>query len=130
MTHPTSPSDRSGIYLTDAMIRAIGERGGVIGINFFDKFLLPYDVYGKRRATIADVVAHMKHICDLTGSVDHVAIGTDMDGGLGRDQIPQEIITAADLPKVGEALTKAGFAAADVTKVLSGNWQRVIGRLR
>lgn len=121
------PNER---HLTDAMIRAIGERGGVIGINFFDKFLLPFDQYGKRRAALADVVAHMKHICDLTGSADHVAIGTDMDGGLGREQIPQEIVTAADLPKVGDALAQAGFSAADVRKALSGNWLRMLERIQ
>jgi membrane dipeptidase len=115
-------------HLTDAMIRAIAERGGVIGINFFDKFLLPFDQYGKRRATLNDVVAHVRHICDLTGSVDHIAIGTDMDGGLGREQIPQEIVTAEDMPKVGVALRDAGFNEKDIEKVLSGNWLRVISR--
>lgn len=117
-------------HLTDAMIRAIAERNGVIGMNFFDKFLLPFDQYGQRRATLDDLIAHIKHICDLTGSADHVAIGTDMDGGLGREQIPQEIVTAADLPKVGEALRHAGFGAADIAKIESGNWQRIFARLR
>ncbi len=116
-------------HLTDAMIRAIAERGGVIGINFFDKFLLPFDQYGKRRASLDDVVAHIKHMCDLAGSADHVAIGTDMDGGLGRDQIPHEIVTAADMPKVGLALKRAGFSDADTAKIESGNWQRVIARI-
>jgi len=37
---------------------------------------------------------------DLAGSANHVGIGTDMDGGLGREQIPQEIQTSADLPRV------------------------------
>jgi membrane dipeptidase len=121
------PNER---HLTDAMIRQIADRDGVVGINFYDKFLLPFTDTGKRRATLADVVAHIKHICDLTGSANHVAIGTDMDGGLGRDQIPQEIITAADLPKVGEALLVAGFSASDVEKINSGNWLRVLRQAR
>ena len=117
------PNER---HLTDAMIRAIAERGGVIGMNSYDKFLLPYAEHGQRRATFADVVAHIRHICDLTGSTDHVAIGTDLDGGLGREQVPQEIETAADMPKLADKLTAAGFALADVAKVMSGNWLRVI----
>lgn len=121
------PNER---HLTDAMIRAIIERGGVIGINFYDKFLLPFDQHGKRRATLDDVIAHIRHICDLAGNADHVAIGTDMDGGLGRDQIPQEIVTAADLPKVGDALRRHGFVDADIKKVLSDNWMRVLSRFR
>jgi membrane dipeptidase len=113
------PTDRQ---LSDDMIKAIAARGGVIGINFFHKFLLRPEEVGRRRATLADVVAHMKHICDLTGSARHVAIGTDMDGGLGREQIPEEIVTSADIPKVGDALNAAGFGDDDVRGILAGNW--------
>jgi membrane dipeptidase len=109
-------------HLTDEMIREIAKRNGVIGINFFDRFLLPKSEYGKRRATLNDVVAHMKHVCNLTGTARHVAIGTDMDGGLGREQIPVEIQTSADLPKVADALNSAGFPDADIAQILAGNW--------
>jgi membrane dipeptidase len=109
-------------HLTDAMIRAIGARGGVIGINFFDKFLMPAAEHGKRRAKLSDVVAHVKHMCDLTGSGKHVAIGTDMDGGLGLEQIPQEIRTSADLPRLAEALSADGFGDRDVAAIMGGNW--------
>jgi membrane dipeptidase len=119
------PTDRQ---LSDEMIKAIVARDGVIGINFFDKFLLPPSDFGKRRATLADVVAHMKHICDLAGDAKHVAIGTDMDGGLGRNEIPIEIETSADLPKVGAALSSAGFTDEDVAGILGGNWQAFFRR--
>ena len=115
------PTDRQ---LSDEMIRAIVRRGGVIGINFFDKFLLPPDQYGTRRATLADVVAHVSHICDLAGDAAHVGLGTDMDGGLGRDEIPAEITTAGDLPRVADALSIAGFADADVAAVVGESWLR------
>jgi membrane dipeptidase len=115
------PTDRQ---LSDEMIRAIARRGGVIGINFFDKFLLPPDEFGKRRATLRDVIRHIDHICQLTGSARHVAIGTDMDGGFGREQIPEEIRASADLPKVGDALAEAGYAAEDIEGILGGNWLR------
>jgi membrane dipeptidase len=116
-------------HLTDAMIRAIAERGGVIGINFFDKFLLPLDQHGKRRATLADVTAHIQRICDLTGSARNVAIGTDMDGGLGREQIPVEIQTSADLPRVGEALSAKGFSDVDIAGILGGNWLEYFAKM-
>jgi membrane dipeptidase len=115
------PTDRQ---LSDEMIQAIASRGGVIGINFFDRFLLPPTDFGKRRATLADVVRHIDHICQLTGGARHVAIGTDMDGGFGREQIPEEIRTSADLPRVGEALATAGYSAVDVEAILGGNWLR------
>lgn len=113
------PTDRQ---LSDEMIRAIAQRGGVIGINFFDKFLVPPAEYGKRRATLRDVVAHLRHMCDLIGDARHVGLGTDMDGGLGRDQIPIEIRTSADLPRVGDALSDGGFADGDVLAILGANW--------
>jgi membrane dipeptidase len=115
------PGDR---HLSDAMIRAIIARQGVIGINFYDQFLLPRDEYGKRRATLQDVVRHIDHVCDLAGDAKHVAIGTDMDGGLGRDEIPEEIVTAADLPKVGNALREVGYDEESVSNILADNWLR------
>ena len=110
-------------HLTDAMIRAIVARGGMIGMCFFDKFLLPAAAYGKRRATLDDVVRHVRHVCDMAGDAKHVGLGTDMDGGLGREQIPIEIETSADLPKLFDKLTAAGFGDADARGVLGGNWR-------
>jgi membrane dipeptidase len=113
------PTDRQ---LSDEMIKAIFARGGVIGINFFDKFLLPPEEYGQRRATLADVITHMKHMCDLAGNAKQVAIGTDMDGGLGRNEIPIEIQTSGDLPRLADALSKSGFNDPDITAIMGGNW--------
>ena len=115
----TEPANR---HLSDDMIRAIAKRGGVIGINFYEKFLVPAEQYRKRRATLEDVLDHAKRICDLAGSAAHVGIGTDMDGGFGREQIPQEIKDAGDLPRVGERLSAAGFSNDDGAAVLGGNW--------
>ena len=60
--------------------------------------------------------------------VDGELAGTDLDGGLGREQVPQEIETIADLGKLSDALATSGFASDDVEKVMSGNWLRVIRR--
>jgi membrane dipeptidase len=115
------PGDR---HLSDEMIRAIVDRGGVIGINFFDRFLLTPEERARRRATLGDVVRHVNHICQLAGSAQHIGIGTDMDGGLGREQIPQEITTAADLPRLADALSAGGFNDGDVGGIMGGNWAR------
>lgn len=115
------PTDRQ---LSDEMIRAVAARGGVIGINFFDKFLLPRDQQGQRRANLADVVAHVRHIADLVGSTQNIGIGTDMDGGFGGDRIPQELRTSADLPRVADALSAAGLSPADIAGIMGQNWLR------
>jgi membrane dipeptidase len=115
------PTDRQ---LSDDMINAILKRDGVIGINFYDRFLLRPGEREVRRATLVDVMDHVKHICDLAGDADHVGIGTDFDGGLGRENIPQEITTAADLHKLEDAANRAGFSDADTGKLMAGNWLR------
>jgi membrane dipeptidase len=115
------PTDRQ---LSDKMIRSIAGRDGVIGINFYDRFLIPPSEAGKRRATLSDVVSHLKHMCDVIGDARHVGIGTDMDGGLGREQIPVEIETSADLPRIAGALSKAGFDDPSVHNILGQNWKR------
>ncbi len=114
--------------LSDEMIRAIIERDGVIGINFYDQFLLPPDEYGKRRATLKDVIRHMDRICDIAGSANHVAIGTDMDGGLGRNEVPEEIVTSEDLPKLATALRAAGYGEPAIDGIMGANWLRQFGR--
>jgi membrane dipeptidase len=114
--------------LPDELIRAIAARNGMIGINFYHKFLLPLNDQGKRRATLGDVVNHMKHICNLIGRSDCVGLGTDMDGGLGREQIPLEIETSADLHHVADALSAGGFADKDITGIMGENWIRFFSK--
>ncbi len=113
------PGDRQ---LSDEMILALAKRDGVIGINFFDRFLIPPDEYKTRRTTLGDVARHIRHIADLTGSARYVGLGTDMDGGLGQAEIPEEIATSADLGKVGGALAEAGFGDGDIDGIMGGNW--------
>ncbi|MBC8108745.1 MAG: membrane dipeptidase, partial [Anaerolineae bacterium] len=113
------PSNR---HLTDDMIKALTRRGGVIGINLCTQFLIRHDKFPQEKSSLADVVAHVKHVCDLAGSASHVALGTDMDGGLGRELIPVEIQTSADLPRIGEALSSAGFDDAAVNHIMGLNW--------
>jgi membrane dipeptidase len=108
--------------LSDEMILAIANRGGVVGINFYDQFLLPPNEQGKRRATLKDVTSHARHMCDLIGNANHIGLGTDMDGGLGREQIPIEIETSADLPRVAESLSAGGFNDYDIAAIMGQNW--------
>jgi membrane dipeptidase len=114
--------------ISDEIIRAITSRGGIIGINFFDRFLLPPDQQGKRRATLTDVLTHIRHICDLSGSATHIGLGTDMDGGFGRQEIPVEIETSADLPRVADALSAGGFNDKDIAGIMGENWMRFFSK--
>jgi len=116
-----NPTDRQ---LSDEMIKAIVERDGVIGMNFYDKFLVPPLEFRKRKANLDDLLKHMGHVCEIAGDTRHVGIGTDMDGGFGREEIPEEIPSSGEMPRVAEFLGKAGFGAQDVQGIMGGNWMR------
>ena len=57
-------------HRTDAELRAVAEKGGVVGI-----YVMPYLAKG-RQPTAADVIAHIEHALEVCGE-DHVSIGTD-----------------------------------------------------
>jgi len=73
------------------------------------------------RATFDDFMAHMLHALKVVGP-DHVGIGADWDGGGG--VVGMEDVL--DLPKITDALLKAGYSEADVQKIWSGNVLRVL----
>ncbi|MDA4131037.1 MAG: membrane dipeptidase, partial [Thaumarchaeota archaeon] len=123
-----TPTDRQ---LSDKMIQAITTRDGVIGTVLYNAFLDPGWVgRGKKKAevTLATVIKHMKHVCELTGDKLHIGIGSDFDGGFGAEAIPAELDTVADLQKLGLALREAGFSAEESSDVLGGNWIRLLRR--
>ena len=105
--------------LTDDHLRAIAQRGGVVGLVLYTKFL------GDGRPAFSDAMRHLMHMIEICG-VDGVGIGSDMDGGFGRDQLPGGFHSAADLPRFGEALEREGLPASDIDKVLGGNFRRVL----
>lgn len=121
-----TPTDR---HLSDAMIRALAERDAVIGVIPGNAFL-----DGKWSRTnrfpigLDQVVRHIDHICQITGNSLHVGIGSDIDGGFGRDETPTELDTVADLAKLADALRNAGYTEEDVVRVMSGNWRRFLER--
>ena len=56
--------------------------------------------------------------------IDHVGLGSDFDGMSGAT--PQGIDSAADLPKITQALLDRGYSADDIRKILGGNLLRVL----
>ena len=118
-------------HLSDDMIRALAERGGVIGMVFAEPMLNPDIDFDDLRSaprtarrTMAGVVDHIDHVCQLTGSCDHVAIGSDLDGGFGREWAPIDYDTIADLQKFLAILEGRGYCAEDVARIAHGNLLR------
>jgi membrane dipeptidase len=121
-----TPTDR---HLSDDMIRALAERDAVIGVVPCNPFLDGrWSRANRFPIGLEQVVRHIDHICQLTGNSLHVGIGSDIDGGFGRDETPTELDTVADLAKLADALRSAGYAEEDVVRVMSGNWRRFLER--
>ena len=114
---------------SDAQLQAIFERDGVIGAAF-DVWMLKPDWSGidhdNGDVTIATVVDHIDHICQLAGNANHAAIGTDLDGGYGREQSPCDLDTIADLQTIPALLSERGYNPNDINAIMHGNWLRLL----
>jgi membrane dipeptidase len=147
--------------LTDELIVAIAESGGVIGVNFYPPFLDErardamlggagdllgmlnrpvqvepegLDVLAAERSAAFQAVDdipsvpldrlldHIDHIARVAG-VEHVGLGSDMDG---INAYPEGLRTAEDFPRITEGLLARGYAADEITKILGGNFLRVL----
>ena len=118
--HALSPHSRN---LTDEQLRAIGETGGVVGLNFATAMLRSD---GSMRASGAFewMVRHLDHMIALAGE-DHVALGSDFDGAV----MPAEIGSAAGLGVLRQAMCEADYGEALITKICHGNWIDAIRRI-
>jgi membrane dipeptidase len=127
---------------TDEAIKALGAKGGVMGISGVRMF-----VKATEPTTIEDIVDHIDHVVKLT-SVEHVGIGSDSDL-LGYDKMPPELnkqlragykasyafreridIEGFDHPRkvydLTDALIRRGYKDADIQLILGGNFRRLL----
>ena len=78
------------------------------------------------RPPLKSLIDHIDHIAKVAG-VDHVGLGSDFDGVSGA--MPEGIDSAADLPKITQALLNRGYSEKDIRKILGGNLLRVFGEV-
>lgn len=134
----------------DTELRALAEKGGVIGI-----YLMPFLSPG-RVPTRADVLDHLEHAINVCGE-EHVGIGSDLsttpiDGSgdyvtkhrefvAGRiakgiaapNEDPDILFTVPELNNdrrmelIAEGLASRGHPSARIEKVIGGNWLRLFG---
>ncbi len=146
--------------MSDDMIRALAENGGVIHINFGSAFIAEesrdyssarsdaWDAFLEESgqassdelrerfneqyamqngpypfATLDQTLDHFDHVVQLTGSVDHLGIGSDYDG-VG-DSLPIGLKDVSSYPNLIAGLLARGYSEADVRKILGGNTLRV-----
>ena len=114
-----TPTDR---HLSDEVIRTLAARGGVIGLVLYNGFLEPR--WRADRTIPVTLREHLRRHAEYIARIagwQCIGIGSDLDGGLGLEESPQEIDTVADLARAGDALP------AEVREaVLSTNWLRFL----
>lgn len=103
--------------LTDEMIHALAENGGVSGINFYPVFLNE-----NAKATVDDLAHHIEHMYRLGGE-DFVAMGTDFDGF---DDGELDIKHLGQMEMLYDALKKRRFNDTQLEKFWFRNAMRVI----
>jgi membrane dipeptidase len=116
---------------SDAMIEALVDRGAVIGGALDAWMMVPRWIRGTSMPTqmnchLGVMLDHLDHICQIAGNADHIGIGSDLDGGFGREQAPHDLETIADLARLPAMLAKRGYPPVDIEKVMHGNWLRFL----
>jgi membrane dipeptidase len=116
---------------TDEQLKHLIDRGGVIGAALDAWMMVPgwvkYTTKPEDKGVaLKHMVDHIDHVCQLAGNSLHSGIGTDLDGGFGREQAPMDLETIADLQKVPPMLAERGYSAQDIDNIMHGNFLRFL----
>jgi membrane dipeptidase len=115
--HTLSPSARN---LTDRQIDAIGESGGMIGVNFHVSFLRE-DGRRNTDTPLDIIVRHADYLVKRIG-IDHVGFGSDFDGAT----MPLELGDVTGLPRLLDLFRERGYDRSALRKITHENWLRVV----
>ena len=117
--------------LTNDQIKVLVERDAVIG-GVFDTWMLTdnwvrgVDDPKERGINLEKVVDHYDHICQIAGNINHIAIGSDLDGAYGKEQSPYDLEDIADLQNLKGILSRRGYSSADIEHIFYKNWLRFL----
>jgi len=117
--------------LSDDQIKYLIGRGSVIGCALDAWMLVPGWVRQKttpdgRGLKLERLIDHIDHICQIAGNARHVGLGTDLDGGFGREQTPADLDTIADLARVPDLLVNRGYSDEDCQQIAFGNFVQIL----
>lgn len=109
---------------SDDQIRRIHERDGIVCVALDAWMLYPGWVHGStdtKVISMKSVADQIEHIVSVTGDVGSVAIGSDLDGGYGNNQTPDDCKSIADLQKISSRLVDRGLSRDDIGRIMHGN---------
>jgi len=115
--HALCPSTRN---LIDKQLDAVGESGGVVGVNFHVGFLRE-DGRLEPDTPLSQIVRHIDYIAQRIG-IEHVAFGSDFDGAI----MPLELADVTGMPKLLNTLRNSGYDNCALRKLTHENWVRVL----
>jgi membrane dipeptidase len=104
--------------LDDDQLRAIAISNGLIGISLHQPLLAT----GSERATVKDVVDHIDHVKRVVGT-EHVAIGTDFEGGI---TTPVGLERIEYVTKVRDEMRARGYSEAEIGMIMWRNALRIL----
>jgi membrane dipeptidase len=105
--------------LTDDMIEALADHGGVMGMNFAPGFV------DQKKATTERLVDQIDHIVELVGP-DHVGLGSDFDG---ISSTPKGLEDVTKMPNITRELIRREYSEEDIIKILGGNHLRLFQKV-
>ncbi len=116
---------------TDEQLNELIERGAVIGAALDAWMMVPDWI--KRVSTVEELHPRLEHmvdnidrVCQLAGNSEHAAIGTDLDGGFGTEQCPEDLDTIVDLQSIFPMLEARGYGLEDIENIAWKNWVRFL----
>lgn len=110
--------------LTDEMLRTMGDKGCLLGINYCAAFLDQQEDEAKCQSTVAFIADHMDYIRNVAG-IDVIGLGSDYDG-IGHDL---EMKDASYLPLLEHELKRRGYHESDIEKIFYKNALRIFEEL-
>jgi len=106
--------------LTDAQLKKLAGKGGVIGLSFYPAFVKEDGANDSVAVTIENLLDHVDYLSKLIG-IDHIGLGSDFDGGGGFPGLED----ASKYPAITAGLKRRGYTDTEVEKVLGRNLLRV-----
>ncbi|MEM9327143.1 MAG: dipeptidase [Bacteroidota bacterium] len=97
--------------LSDQQLRALAEKGGIVGIGFWDGAV--------GSTSIESITQAIRHAVSVAG-IDHVSLGSDFDGGT------TILFDASQIILLTDGLLRAGFNKEEVAKIMGGNQVRFL----
>ena len=118
----------------DEQINELIKRDAVIGIALDAWMMVPNWVRGVSTpedtgVSLTQMIDNIDHICQLAGNSMHVGIGTDLDGGFGKEQAPTDMDTIVDLQKIPQMLSKKGYTPNDIENIMNNNFINFLRRV-